>query len=420
VALSVIRRVTEEGAYSTLVLSAAIERSGLDGRDRELATELVYGTLRKLVPIDWAIERHTDRPLARATPSGRALLRLGAYQIVFTRIPDHAAVSETVELAGPVERGFVNAVLRKLAADPPVFPGGGSDGSISLRTGLASWAVRELRDHVGDEVEAAAMALATHPRLAVRANTCRVSSNALAERIGKAGHEVRRGRLHPDTLLVDAVAPRRLPGWSEGLFTVQDEASAFVVTALDPRPGDRVLDACAAPGGKASHVACLVGDDGLTVAGDAAPRRAGLVAALAARLGVPVRVVAQDARRPAVRGPFDRILVDAPCSGLGAARRRPELLWRPRREDGPSLSRLQTAIVRGVAGLLAPAGRLVYSVCTFPRGETNAVCDAILRDVPDLEAAPIEGPDEEGPRVRLWPHRHGTDAMFVAAFRRPE
>src|SRR5207247_1297180 len=158
----------------------------------------------------------------------------------------------------------------------------------------------------------------------------------------------------------------------EGWFAVQDPASAFVVRALDPRPGDRVLDACAGPGGKATHAACLVGGGGLLVAGDASPARAGLVARLAERLGVPARVVAQDARRPAVRGPFDRILVDAPCSGLGAARRRPELLWRPARGDLSRLARLQVAIVAGAAAALAPGGRLVYSVCTFPRAETDA------------------------------------------------
>ncbi|HXF73566.1 MAG TPA: hypothetical protein VNO79_13290, partial [Actinomycetota bacterium] len=137
-----------------------------------------------------------------------------------------------------------------------------------------------------------------------------------------------------------------------------------------------------------------------------------------ARLGVRALVLAQDARRPALREGFDRALVDAPCSGIGAARRRPELLWRPRRQELAGLARLQVAIAAAVAGLLRPGGRLVYSVCTFPRAETDAACDALLRHRPDLEPAAVDGPDGPAPRVRLWPHRHGTDAMFVAAFRR--
>ena len=252
----------------------------------------------------------------------------------------------------------------------------------------------------------------------MRTNTCRISVGELEQRFAAQGLAPRRGTLAPTTLLVDAVVPTRLPGWHEGWFTVQDEASAFVVGALDPRPGERILDACAGPGGKATHIACLVGHEGLAVGADASHRRAGLVAKVAARLGVRVLIVAQDARRAAVRGPFDRILVDAPCSGLGAARRRPELLWRRREERLSALARLQVALVSGVADLLKPGGRLVYSVCTFPRAETAAACDAVLRRRPDLQEAPIEGPDGPAPRVRLWPHRHGTDAMFVAAFRR--
>ena len=141
VAARVILRVADQGAYSTLALSTALERSGLDARDRNLAAELTYGTLRKIVPLDWAIERHTDRLLSSARPETRTALRLGAYQLLFTRIPTHAAVSETVDLVSGRERGFVNAVLRKLAADPPAWPNDGSDESIAIRTGVVAWAV---------------------------------------------------------------------------------------------------------------------------------------------------------------------------------------------------------------------------------------------------------------------------------------
>ena len=229
-----------------------------------------------------------------------------------------------------------------------------------------------------------------------------------------------RGRIHPDSLLLEAGAPTALPGFAAGRFAVQDQASSFVVRVLDPRPGERVLDACAGPGGKTAHAACLVEPGGAVVAGDVALARVGLVRQAAARLGVGAFVLVQDGRRPAVGGPFDRILVDAPCSGIGSARRRPELLWRPRRDELSGLARLQVGITSAVAELLSPGGRLVYSVCTFPRAETDAACDALLRRRPELEPLALPGPDGLAERIRLWPHRHGCDAMFVAGFRRKD
>jgi 16S rRNA (cytosine967-C5)-methyltransferase len=236
--------------------------------------------------------------------------------------------------------------------------------------------------------------------------------------LAQAGSEPAPGAVHPGCLLLSGGDPTRLPGWDEGWFAVQDQASAFVVEALGVRAGERVLDVCAAPGGKTAFIACRAAEGGLTVAGDVHPGRAALIPPLLRRLGVRAGVVAQDATRPAVRGPFDRVLVDAPCSGIGSARRRPELLWRPRREELSRLARLQVSIATAAADLLAPGGRLVYSVCTFPRAETDAACDAIVRHRPDLLPVETPGPDGPSARHRLWPHRHGTDGMFVAVFER--
>jgi 16S rRNA (cytosine967-C5)-methyltransferase len=415
-ALRVLRRVIEHGAYSNLALAAELSHAKLSKQDRDLASELVRGTLRRKVTLDWYLEQVLDRPIGRVEPGALAVLELGAYQLLFTRIPPHAAVGETVSLAEERARGFTNAVLRRLTRRTPELPSKPDDESVAVRTGLVTWAVRELRRLLpSDEVEAAAAALASVAPLSLRANRCRGSVEEVAEALRERGVEPRPGGLHPDVLLLDGGDPARLPGFTEGRFAIQDQASALVVSALDPQPGERILDACAGPGGKAADIACRAAG-GLTVAADLTERRARLVTETAGRLGAPVRVLVQDARHPALGEGFDRVLVDAPCSGLGSARRRPELLWRPMRNDLSRMARLQVSILAGAAALVRPGGVLVYSVCTFPRAETDAACDAFLRTTEGFTPDPFDGPDGRAARMRLWPHRHGTDAMFVARF----
>lgn len=419
VALEAIRRVTDEGAYSTIVIPGALRRSRLDERDRAFATDLAFGTIRHLLAIDAALDAVASRPVARMSPSARTVVRLGAYQVLFTDVAPHAAVGETVGLARDRERGFVNAVLRRLATDPPAAPQGTDDSAMSVRTGLASWGVRELvRLLPADEVEAAASAFASRAPLCLRTNTTVIDPEGLEGALREAGHDPRPASLDPTCFLLDGGDPARLPGYAEGWFAVQDQASAFVVRALDPHPGERILDACAAPGGKTAYAAALVGSDGLVVGADLHAGRTGLIRRGADRLGVHPLVLAQDATAPALAGTFDRILVDAPCSGLGSARRRPELLWRNEKTDLSKLARTQVEIASALVDLLRPGGRLVYSVCTFPRAETEAAADAIARHRPDLVPATIDGPDGPEQRVRLWPHRHGSDGMFLAAFTR--
>lgn len=418
VALDVILRVTEEGAYSNLALPRTIERARLSPRDAALASELAYGTLRRLIPVDATLAPHLDRSLDTAPKRARALLRLGAYQLTFTRIPAHAAVSETVALAETRHRGFVNAVLRRVASAGAVVPEGADDAAVSSRTGLAAWAVHELRRFRPDDVEDAAAALAERAPLTLRVNTRRTTLEDLERELAARGIGTARGAVHRGSLLVEAGAPADLPGFAEGWFAVQDQASSFVVTALDPRVGETVADVCAGPGGKAGHIAELVGPTGTVVAADVSPARAWLVRESLGRLGLAGHVLVQDGRRPALGGPFDRVLVDAPCSGIGSARRRPELLWRSERRRVADLARLQVGIASAAAGLVGPGGRLVYAVCTFPKAETDAACDAILRRCPDLVPEVTPGPDGPAERHRLWPDRHGTDGMFLAAFRR--
>jgi 16S rRNA (cytosine967-C5)-methyltransferase len=418
VALEAIGRVIDEGAYSNRLLPSLLARSGLETRDRAFAMDLAFGTLRRRLPLDAAITVASSRPIERITTTARNALRLGAYQLLDAGVAPHAAVSATVDLVPRRERGFVNAVLRRLASQPPPPPTGTDTEAIAGRSGLAPWAVEELRALVDAEAEEAATALATKAPLSLRARGGDAGVIALLGSFRDAGLEPTVGTVDPDCIVLRGGEPRRLPGFEEGLWTVQDQASAFVVRVLDPQPGERVYDACAAPGGKALHAAELVGPEGRVLAADRSENRVGLIAASGSRLGLDPWLLVQDAANAAVLGPFDRVLVDAPCSGVGSARRRPELLWRVTKERLSGLAALQLAIVGAAADTVRPGGRLVYAVCTFTRAETDAVCDALLRRRPDLEPIETDGPDGTAVRHRLWPHRHGCDAMFVAVFRR--
>jgi 16S rRNA (cytosine967-C5)-methyltransferase len=418
VAFAAVRRVTEQGAYSNFVIPALLSESSLDRRARAFATELAYGTVRRLLILDAVIGEQASRPIQRITPNALAALRLGAYQLLFMSVSPHAAVDESVSLVPPRERGFVNAVLRRVSASPRPIAVGEDDASISERTGLAQWAVAELRRLLGSEAEAAAAALAAPATLSLRVNPCRSTREQLVQTLAAAGHTAQPATVDPDCVLVVGGDPTAFPGFDEGWFAVQDQASAFVAQVVDPRPGERIWDACAGPGGKAAAMACSVGVDGQLVASDVYPGRVERVQTLSQRLGVRTLLLAQDARQPAIVGGFDGVLVDAPCSGIGAARRRPELLWRVQKRSLSELARLQVALVSGTTDFIRPGGRLVYAVCTFPRAETDAAADAILRHRRDLEPVRTPGPDGLAFRHRLWPHRHGSDAMFVASFRK--
>jgi 16S rRNA (cytosine967-C5)-methyltransferase len=258
-ALEAIGRVIDEGAYSNRVWPAMLARSGLDRRDRAFATALMFGVLRARLRLDAAIEACATRPISRMEPRVANLLRLGAFQLLDLDVPDHAAVGETVTLASGRERGFVNAVLRRLAADRPGPPMGEDDGAVSVRTGMASWAVSELRAVLGGDPEAAARALATPAPLCIRAT--RDPAGLLAT-ILAAGHGAGAGGVDPSCILVEGGSPAELPGYDEGAFAVQDQASAFVARVVDARPGDLVADVCAAPGGKALALAAAVAPSG--------------------------------------------------------------------------------------------------------------------------------------------------------------
>ena len=440
-ALRVLERVQRAGAYADLLLHASLARSPLSAPDRAFATELVYGTLRWRGRIDHLLRRCLDRDLDRLEPLVATALRLGAYQILFTpRVPASAAVDESVRcvraLGAESSTGLVNAVLRRLARehDGIALPALEDDplGHLMHALSLPQWIAARWIETFGAE-EAARLAAACNevPPLTVRANPQAGSRDALLAELVTRYPDARPCRFAKHGIVLGRRGnPTLDPAFREGRFTVQDEASQLVVSLLDPQPGDRVLDACAAPGGKATAIAERVGAQGSVLAIDRNERRLDLVRRAARRLRLDnLACKAADAARPlsvglAAQG-FDRVLVDAPCSGLGALRRNPDARWRIHPADPARLAETQRALLRHTAAALRPGGVLVYSTCTLLPEENEAVVEAFLREsdafaLSSPAAAPAELRELQDERglLHTLPHRHDCDGFFAARIER--
>ncbi len=420
-ALAALAAVEERGAYSNLAVPDAV--AGLaDARDRAFASHLAYDTLRWEGTLDWALAGVLSRPLDQVEAPLRRILRLGALQLVRSGVPTPAAVSTSVALAREAvpggratgAAGFVNGVLRNLArrADALPWPDAAVDpvGALALRTAHPAWVVADLLDRFGPETTRAILdADNDPPGLTLRATGDR---GGLVAELVAAGLDATPTPHAPEGVRVPGADPRRLPAVLEGRATPQDEASMLVTRATRVTAGDHVLDLCAGPGGKAAHLAQLVGEEGRVIGIELHPHRARLIDETARRLGVRVDVRVGDATAPplAADETFDVVLLDGPCTGLGTGRRRPEVRWRRAATDVADLATLQRRLLDVAVRRTRPGGHLTYSVCTWTAGETTAV-------VEDLLAA-------EGDRLtlveqrQLLPHADGTDGMFVATFQR--
>jgi 16S rRNA (cytosine967-C5)-methyltransferase len=439
VALRVLERVERTGAYADLALHAALAEGSLGPRERALATELVYGTLRWRGRLDWLLAQLVPRSLEKLESPVRSVLRLGAYQIAFLEgVPAPAAVDQAVRAARAIglERatGLVNAALRRLAREhrtlaPPaleVDPLGHLVHALSL----PPWLAQRWLDALGP-AEAAALAAASNapPPLTVRANLPRGSRDALLEELRERWPEARPTRLSPvGIVLGHGGNPAADPAFAAGRFAVQDEGSQLVVALLDPQPGERVLDACAAPGAKATAIAACVGGTGRVLGLDRHARRLALVAREARRLGLELALracdVAEGLPAEAPPGHFDRVLVDAPCSGLGTLRRNADLRWRVAPDDPAKLAVSQRALLASGARALRPGGALVYSTCTLASEENEDVVRAFLAENPGFRLAAADAlpacvrPVLLDGLLRTFPHRHGCDGFFAARLER--
>lgn len=424
IAIDVLVRV-EAGAYANLVLPEALRRSGLAPRDRAFATDLVHGTVRMLRAVDHLLAPVASRPLDVLDEHVRAALRLGAYQLI-SGVAPHAAVGETVEAAPSRARGFVNGVLRAIARGGPPWPWPEGDAveAIAVRTSHPDWVVDRFVAELGATEAAALLALDNEPAaMTLRVNRRRSTPEAVTAELEAAGARVERGSVVRDALVVRGAGdPEALPAVREGRATPQDQGSQAVLEMLDPRPGDRVLDVAAAPGGKSTGAAERLDDRGLVVAADLNAARLRLVADATRRLGLRsvVTVVADGRALPSAPTAFDRVLVDAPCSGLGVLRRRPDARWRVREEEIEPLAALQRRLLGAAAQAVVPGGLLVYSVCTITSEETRGVDEWAQAELDSFRTErPPEGPwRPHGRGALLLPTDGGTDGMYVLALRR--
>ena len=370
----VLERVDRDRAWATPTLDGELARAALDDRDRRLASELVYGVLRHRARIDRAIVAHAD--LARTPPRVVTALRVAAYQLLLLdRVPPYAAVDDAVGAAravgGAKLAGFANAVLRKIGpGKEPALPPDGPD-RIAAEHSLPRWIVDELAA-LGEQDRAAAFAQSAP--LVARANRRRTTRAAVMELLSTAGARVRTIDLVPDAFAIEAGLgdPSRSPSFAGGLWTVQDTGAQLVGIVAAPRPGMRILDACAGVGGKSTHLAELSDDRASIDAADRSTTKLALGAEAAKRLGhtsiKPIVCDLVDPKAP-LGDAYDLIVLDAPCSGLGVLRRHPDAKWRLVADDVPRLAAVQATLLDAVAKRLAPGGALVYSVCTFTRAE---------------------------------------------------
>jgi 16S rRNA (cytosine967-C5)-methyltransferase len=410
----------EAGAYSNVVLPAMLRETGLSDRDRAHATGLVYGALRAQRRLDDLLSSVSARPLDDLDPEVRASLRLGAEQLLQGVAP-YAAVDETVAAAPARARGYVNGVLRALARQGPPWP---ESADLAVALSFPDWIVARLRDDLGAEDAGRALAAANEaPAVTLRPNRNRGTSDELARELEASGVTVQRGELVADALLVRGIGdPAVLPAIASGRATPQDQASQAVVGVLDPQPGDVVVDVAAAPGGKATAAAELVAPSGRVVASDLNPGRLRLVGDAARRLALDdVSLLVADGRHLPLRAESaDRVLVDAPCSGLGVLQRRPEARWRVQPDAVASLPGLQVDLALAAAPLVRPGGRLVYAVCTLTSAETRDVAASVVDALPDFRVLEQPGPPWRpwGLGALLLPHDAGTDGMYVLGLQR--
>lgn len=443
VALDVLTKVEQSGAYSNLQLNRSLQEAKLPRADAALATELVYGTISRKQTIDYWLERFVAKGFAKLEPWVLQLLRLSLYQLVWLdRVPPHAAVNEAVAIAKRRGHagiaGMVNGVLRsagrsRAELDVSLIRGGSPAETIALRHSYPQWLTERWIAQFGPETAEAICASGNEaPRSSLRVNPLRTTRDAALAKLREEGIEAEPSAMSPaGIVLVRGGNPANAEGYREGLWSVQDESSMLVAEALAPKPGMTVLDCCAAPGGKTTHLAELMEGKGKVWANDLHEHKRKLIAEAAGRLKLTnVEAISGDAAALGERfGPnsMDAVLLDAPCSGFGVIRRKPEIKWTKSESDIREIAAVQRRLLEAAAGLVKPGGALVYSTCTIEQEENEAQIDRFLTEHPEfsldsewpeelvrrLQASGAAGASFTG-QVQLLPQHFGSDGFFIA------
>ena len=425
-------RIEKESRYSNLEADATLSQKKLSEADARLYTRLLYGTIEKRITLDYILSSRVSQSLETLDKEVLTVLRLGAYQILYSdRIPDSAAVNESVELCRRYKKSaapLVNAVLRRLAREKNAieYPSEKDDpvAFLSVYYGVSPGLCKLLLDEFGaPECKRFLAAAGEPPPTTLRVNTLKITREALEKELSEAGVAVKKTDLSPDGLKIPG-GVKALAAPEEGRCFVQDEASQLCVRALDLRPGMTLLDLCAAPGGKSFGAAIEMENIGEVFSFDLHESKLSLIEKGAERLGISIlRCAAGDARvfLPEFEERADRVLVDAPCSGLGVIAKKPDLRFK-KPEDIARLPEIQAAILNNAARYVRPGGRLVYSTCTVLRRENEDVVDGFLAAHPEFEEAalclPALPPDRT--RVTLLPQNFRTDGFFIAALKRKD
>jgi 16S rRNA (cytosine967-C5)-methyltransferase len=429
-AFEILRRVEEEGAFASILLAASVEE--LSAQDRALSYELVLGALRWQLWLDRLIEHYALRSAESLDAPVRRALRLGLYQLRFlSRVPARASVNESVNLMRLSKvrsaASFVNAVLRRATREPDYNPAAAITDAVerlAVETSHPVWLIERWTDTFGSQ-EAASFARSNNesPPVAFRINARDDDErSAILDELRGAGGRLESSRVAPEAWRIQGATFMLRQLARDGRIYIQDEASQLVAHALDAQAGMRVLDVCAAPGSKTTHIAARTPDAQLIVAGDLYEHRLRTVREAGARQGKSfIRAVAFDATAPLplAEGSFDRVLVDAPCAGTGTLRRNPEIRWRITASDIADLRERQQRILVNASRMMRHGGRLVYSTCSVEREENEEVVASFLhqsasfRQVSPFVLAPFQSASGA---ARTWPHREGTDGFFIAAF----
>jgi 16S rRNA (cytosine967-C5)-methyltransferase len=442
-AFETLCEIAKKDAYADVALDRHLVKSKLANRDRALATELVYGCVRRRRTLDAMIDRLAKKPADQQPPDLRVVLHLGLYQLVYSdRIPTSAAVDTTVELAKRNRlsglSGLVNGILRQYlriyGETAPNFDDITEPiAQLATRTSFPDWMVAEWVEQLGwDEAELLCYLFDRAPQMHLRVNRRATTRDEILAQFAASEIDAEPIAGLPDGIRLISGAGRivQFPSYGDGLWSIQDGSAQLVTYLLDPQPGEVIVDACAAPGGKATHAAELMDDRGTIWACDRTASRLKKVASNGARLNLAsINALAGDSReQPQFVGQCDRVLVDAPCSGLGTLHRRADLRWRQTRENAIELATLQGELLDSAATWLKPNGVLVYATCSIHGPENEGVIEAFLERhsdwaiVPPPEGNPVRAfwNPAANPQgwLKLWPHRSGMDGFFMVRLER--